>query len=190
MAWKPDYATSAEVKSYLRIADTDDDVQIALYTTAASRAIDDHCGRQFGVVSAAEEREYEPTYDRYIRKYIVPIDDLMTTTGLVVTGSEELTSDSYELWPLNAPSKGMPWTQLRVSTRCRLTVEALWGWTAVPTPIKLATLIQASRFAARRDSPYGVAGSPTEGSEVRLLASLDPDLKTSVRPFVRKWWAA
>jgi hypothetical protein len=31
-----------------------------------------------------------------------------------------------------------------------------------------------------------VAGSPEVGSEVRLLAKLDPDVENLVRPFVRK----
>lgn len=191
MAWKPDYATLAEAKAYLRIGDTADDVQIALYITAASRAIDDYCGRQFGQVASAEERYFCPKYDRREQKYIVDIDDLQDTTGLAVSrGDDALSASDYELWPRNAASRGAPYTQIRVSNPGELTIDALWGWSAVPSSVKLATLIQVSRLAARRDSPYGIAGSPTEGSEMRLLATLDPDLKTSVRPFQRKWWVA
>lgn len=47
----------------------------------------------------------------------------------------------------------------------------------VPSTIKLATLMQAGRWAKRRDAPFGIAGSPETGSEMRLLAKLDPDVE-------------
>jgi hypothetical protein len=46
-------------------------------------------------------------------------------------------------------------------------------------------MLQASRFYARRDSPYGVAGSPDLGSEVRLLSKVDPDVAVSLADYVR-----
>jgi len=56
----------------------------------------------------------------------------------------------------------------------------------VPGPIHQACLIQTNRLIMRRDAPFGVAGSPEVGSEVRLLARLDPDVETMVRPYMRK----
>jgi hypothetical protein len=47
----------------------------------------------------------------------------------------------------------------------------------VPAEVKLATELQASRWAKRRDAPFGVAGSPELGSELRILAKLDPDVE-------------
>lgn len=47
----------------------------------------------------------------------------------------------------------------------------------VPSMVKLATQLQASRWAKRRDAPFGIAGSPEMGSELRLLARLDPDVE-------------
>ena len=47
----------------------------------------------------------------------------------------------------------------------------------VPSSVKLATELQASRWAKRRDAPFGVAGSPELGSELRILAKLDPDVQ-------------
>jgi hypothetical protein len=35
VTWKPDYVTSAELKSYLRITDTNDDTLVALWTPRA-----------------------------------------------------------------------------------------------------------------------------------------------------------
>jgi hypothetical protein len=64
-------------------------------------------------------------------------------------------------------------------------VTAVWGWTAVPTSVKQATLLQASRFHKRRHAPFGVAGSPEMGSEIRLLSRVDPDVSVALRDFNR-----
>jgi hypothetical protein len=200
MAWAPDYATALELKSYLRIdaADTVDDAQVALAVTAASRAVDRHTNRQFGVVSAAEERSYTARWDRRRRRWVVDIDDLEDDTGLAVT-TEDGTVDLHVLQPVNAPQTGRPWTRLVVDPDSAVqpnrdedgvTVDAVWGWTAVPSTIKQATLLQASRFFARRNAPFGVAGSPDAGSEMRLLARVDPDVAVVLGPYVRQWAAA
>lgn len=47
----------------------------------------------------------------------------------------------------------------------------------VPKPVSIATKLQASRWYKRRDAPFGVAGSPELGSELRLLPKLDPDVE-------------
>lgn len=59
----------------------------------------------------------------------------------------------------------------------------------IPAEIKLACLIQASRLVTRKDAPFGIAGSPDVGSEMRLLAKLDPDVQVLVRPH-KSWWGA
>ena len=46
--WQPDYITVAEAKDALRIGDDADDAQLAMWISAASRAIDTHTNRQFG----------------------------------------------------------------------------------------------------------------------------------------------
>jgi len=55
----------------------------------------------------------------------------------------------------------------------------------VPTTVKQATLLQASRVFARREAPFGVAGSPDMGSELRLLEKVDPDVAVMLVPYVR-----
>lgn len=59
----------------------------------------------------------------------------------------------------------------------------------VPDSIKLACLLQASRFFIRREAPFGIAGSPEAGSELRLLAKVDPDVEVILGPY-RSWWGA
>lgn len=203
MAWAPDYASTSDVKAYTRIPDTSDDAQIALAVTAASRAVDRVCCRQFGLVAAAEARYYTPVWDRKLCKWLVKFDDLMTTTGLIVMadlsddGTYESEVDSYALRPVNAAPKGEPWTHLVVQpasstipVRFEASVEvtAKWGWSSIPDTVKQATILQAARFLKRRDAPFGVAGSPDSGSEIRLLARVDPDVAVMLNKYIR-WWA-
>jgi hypothetical protein len=199
MAWAPNYITTAELAAYARIGDSDDDVFLADAIAAACRAIDKHCGRQFGVVEAPEERFYTAQWDRRMGRWLIPVDDLMTTTGLVVAvdGGDAVTE--YRTEPRNAVAKGRPWTALTVGADSStspvgdvdgMSVTALWGWSAVPAAVVTAAKLQANRFLARRDSPFGVAGSPDVGSELRLLAKVDADLKPMLAGFVRQWAVA
>ncbi|WP_433117102.1 head-tail connector protein [Micromonospora sp. CA-246542] len=191
MTWEPDYVTVAEAKAYLRIEDDADDALVATWVTTASRAVDTFCHRQFGQVDTPQARTFGGVWDRTERSYLFEIDDLMDITGLVAVDSAGVVVDlSAVLRPHNAPQRGKPYTRV-VAYSPVLTITALWGWSAVPAAVKNATLIQTARFAARRDSPFGVAGSPSEGGETRLLAALDPDLKTSLgSKYRREWWAA
>lgn len=189
MTWEPDYISSAELKSELRITDSDDDAQVARWATSASRAVDNYCHRQFGRVATTEVRTYESTYDRHVGCWVAAIDDLCDVAALeVLAGTTEVTD--YTLYPLNAIAKGKVYEQIRLSVCGELTIDGAWGWLAVPTSVKEATMLQGTRLAARRDSPFGVAGSPTDGSEIRLLARVDPDVETVIgKKFRREWWA-
>lgn len=202
MAWKPDYVTAEELKAFLRIFDSVDDTQLGLAISGASRAIDVSCNRQFGKVALAEQRFYTAHYDRTRCRWIVDIDDLMDITGFEAEvqdadGNTVGAIDEYTLEPRNAAAEGRPWTRLVVrpgsafrptGLENEVAASALWGWTSTPDTIKQACLLQASRFFARRESPYGVAGSPDLGSELRLLARLDVDVAVMVGAF-RRWWA-
>lgn len=220
MAWAPDYVTANELKDSLRITDNNDDALLAFAITAASRALDHAANRQFGQSDPAVARYYTfsntayKQVDPYAGKWLdsfqgrdqLEIDDLMTTTSLVVkvdrdddgTFEETLTVDTdYRLYPWNAVASGRPWTRLVLAsgeslpTQLRgVEITAKWGWSSVPSIVKQATLIQAARFFARRNAPFGVAGSPDTGSEMRLLAKLDPDVDMMISSVKRHWaWA-
>lgn len=191
MAWASDYATASQLAAFMRIGDTDDDFELTRAIAASSRAIDLACNRQFGLVAAPEARYYPARWDRRTRRYVVAIDDLMTDTDLEVE-QDGAAAPGYELWPRNAAAEGRPWTELRLPSAehdVEFEVTARWGWSAVPAAVEQACLLQASRLVQRRDSPYGIAGSPQTGSELRLLARVDPDVEVSLRAYVR-WWAA
>jgi len=201
MTWAPNYATAEELAAYVRIGDSEDDAQLDLAIAAASRAIDKSCGRQFGQVAAPEARCYTAKWDPSRLRWAVDIDDLMTDDGLTIEvdvegdGSYSGTVNSYLLRPVNAAAEFRPWTRIVfplnakvVGAEDAIRVTARWGWSEVPDAVKQACLMQASRVLSRRDAPFGVAGSPDSGSEVRLLAKVDPDVEVALSGYKRPRW--
>lgn len=192
MAWKPDYVTTTELADYIVIGDLEDNAQLKLAASAASRAVDRHCHRQFGLVDPAQERRYTARWNRRRCCWVVSVDDLQDLAGLTVTIDGNAVTFTPE--PVNAADEGRPYERLVVDSDSvgkptgldgEVVATAKWGWTAVPEPVQQATLMQASRFHWRRNAPAGVAGSPDTGSEVRLLARVDPDLAPALTDFVR-----
>lgn len=187
MVWKPDYVTLADMKHDLNIGDTADDVELAVSITAASRAVDTHCRRQFGNV-AATARTYRAWLDYDRARWVVDIDDLQVTPGTVTIDGAATTD--YVLEPRNAVADGLAWTRLVLGESFwvdddETVITAPWGWSAFPAPVVQATKLQAGRFVARRNAPFGIAGSPDAGSEMRLLARLDPDVAVALTGYRR-----
>lgn len=209
MAWQPDYITVAQLRDYLKVQDSDDDVQIAFAITAASRAVDKATNRQFGQDGSAVARYYTPVWDHRLCRWIVTVDDIQDITGMTVAydSSSNLTFattvTSYRLLPLNAAAGRRPYTEIQMqqlgtgtlglvlqTLEGTVKVTVKFGWTAVPDAVVQATLIQASRFMMRRDSPYGVAGSAADGNApMRLQSRVDPDVAVILSPY-KRWWAA
>lgn len=208
MSWKPDYVTLAALKAQVRVDDTADDPALAAAITAASRAIDHECGRQFGLVTPAVARTYTADCSYYLDgRPALPIDDLSSVFDLVVetdvddTGTyatELIEATDYVLWPYNAAADGRPWTHLLMRSGSvyawphyanSIRVTGLFGWPAVPAVVTSACLIQAARFFVRRDASFGIAGSPELGNEMRLLDRLDPDVAVLLSSVKRHWGA-
>lgn len=194
MAWAPDYIDAAEFADFLRdaVSDTVDESVQALAITSAARAIDSATNRQFG--TATGERLYTafPNYD--INRWVVVVDDLQTTSGLVILCDGEEITD-YRMDPPNAVADGLAWTRIVISDQSsvqptgddmEMSITAEWGWSlGVPAAVEQANHLQANRFVNRRDAWAGVAGSPDAGSEIRLLRQLDPDVRVSLARYVR-----
>lgn len=197
MAWKPTYATDAEVASIiLQVTGLNEsDPWVGLVNEAASRAVDSHTRRQFGLLDTPTEMIVSDiTYRGDRGRYVVAIPDLMTEVGLVIEVAGQTVTDGYRLEPSAAALDGKPWTRLALPIgasyswypdEAEAAVTARWGWSAVPGTVKAAELLQVQRFFMRRGSPFGVAGSPDVGSELRLLSKVDPDVGVMLNDFVR-----
>lgn len=174
MALGDSYCTLAELKAHLGgIAGSSSDTRLTEIAAAASRGVEEICGRQFNKESAASARLYYPT-----RRGVVEVDDFYTTTDLVIKtdGGSDGTYDTtwatadYELEPLNGivdGETGWPYSVITTvrslsfplwTRRAPLEVTAKWGWNAVPARVKEATLMGAEEIWKLKDAPFGVAG--------------------------------
>jgi hypothetical protein len=208
VAWEPDYTTREGLKNYLTsgtagVADTVDNDWLDLAVTAASRAVDRECSkhvpRQFGQVAVAEARYYTARFDSTSARWVVEIDDIMVSTGMAVTldinqdDVHETAISTYVLRPRSAAAKSRPWTQIALPRGGSqpsdwpdaVKVVGTWGWSAVPSTIVQATLLQASRFFTRKQAPFGTRGTPDDGSEEMLQYNADPDVKLMLRSYVK-----
>src|SRR5687767_4387975 len=111
MAWAPSYATVDELASYLRIDDEVDNVELGLALTAASRAIDEHTNRQFGLIDTPTERFYAARPDYESGRWVVDVDDYQTATGLAVEVDGDVVA-TFSKEPVNAAADGRPWTRV------------------------------------------------------------------------------
>jgi hypothetical protein len=194
-----EYATRAQLKVYLSIDtdNTNEDAILDTALTAASRGIDNYCGRYFYADTVATARIFVPRGRTFLQREgeEIFIDDVSSTSGLIVAtgvagGSTWTTVTTYEASPENAIARGRPITGLLriLSTwglggpTARVQVTAKWGWPAIPDVVYQATLIQAARLFHRKDSPEGVLGS-AEWGPIRL-SRIDPDVQALVRPLV------
>lgn len=205
MAWAPDYVDIEVLADYCQTTVDKDEADLSVALSGASRAVDRHTGRQFGIAAAPEPRWYTAEFDDEEGRWVIPVDDLMDTAGVLVAadraGDNTYTDviDQFVFWPPNNLAKGKPYERLMVlptstsqptARRYGVRVTARPGWLAIPKPVQLGTKLQASRFFARRDAPFGIAGSPEAGSELRLLAKVDPDLAVGLADFRRRVWSA
>lgn len=191
MSWAPLYVDADELEEFVRVAA--DNPYVGTYGTAAARAIDGFCNRQFGKFEAATALTYEWT--RAARtldnRWLLPVDDLMDLTGFTVTvdgAAVTAGATGYQLWPRNAAAKGEPYTALSFYERPYGDVVGTgkWGWSAYPAAVTAAMWVQVNAWNIRRESPYGTGGSTGDG-EVSVTGSrrLDPDARAMLSTLVR-----
>lgn len=194
---RTDYANLDELKAFITMADTvvDRDDLLTIALDAAHDDLEGDCGRRFYLDDEASARTFDPA-DRVLedrgRQFLL-IDDIGSLTGLVVeTGVTTWTAvtGTVEYRPENALVRGRAITSLMTPSGLwptdpftRVRVTARWGWPAVPPRVKEATLLQASRLYARRNSPQGVVGTADWG-QITVRKS-DPDYMGLIGQFVR-----
>ena len=195
------YVTLANLKTYLKIDDSVDDVILEKIIESASRSIDRIANRRFYLDGTASARTYRPTGNLRVQT-----DDFGTTTGLVVktdpnaTGTYETTftlNQEYIVEPTNALALGRPCTtitivgptafSLPVNYWPQVEVTAKWGWPTVPDDIVEATYILSADLYKRRDSIGGVLGLSELGA-IRM-SPLGRDIAAICRAYRREFFA-
>lgn len=188
------YCTLAQLKSSLAITDAVDDTPLEAAIQSTSRLIDDYTGRFFyqqGTSNAPVARLYTP-----LDRFIVNMDDNVLITQIAIDDNLSkqyntvfATSD-FMVEPVNNPLREWPVTRVLAIGRFvfpfflpqSVEIKGVWGWPEIPAEINMATLIQAARLFTRRQSPFGIAGSPELGT-VRLMSKLDADVEMLLRAF-------
>jgi hypothetical protein len=192
MAITNGYCTLQEVKDVLRLTDSVDDTLLELSIESASRQIDGYCERSFYATSATR-------YFVARNSFEVEIDDLTVLTTLETAPDGSLfdttwSSSKYQLEPLNGVVGGIatPFTQIRaiddltfplLGGEALIKVTGTFGYTPVPTAVKQATIMSATRLYKRYDSPLGVLGFGDLG--VVRISRLDPDIASLLSPYRR-----
>jgi hypothetical protein len=188
------YCTLSDLKTSLAIEDIADDTALEAAILTASRMVDDYTGRFFyrdGTTAAPVVRYY--TAQDW---YTCNVDDFVSLTQIATDDNFDQLyttiweSNDYMVEPVNNPRRGWPLTRLLAidsyifpyNLPQSVKVTAVWGWPSVPAEISMATKLQASRLFIRRQSPFGIAGTPDLGT-VRLSSRLDPDVEALIRPF-------
>lgn len=193
-----DYVTVANFKTDHGITSSTDDDSIGRCITDASRAIDRICDVEDGHFAVQTFTRYfevgnASDMDDGNSPTRLIVEDLISVTTLKIDedgdGVFEATlsaATDYLLYPLNETPK----TEVRVNLQSgaylfpvgQKTVEIVGTWgeaASVPSAIRRAAMIQASRYRWRLKAPEGVAGNAEAG--FINLASVDPDVLTILR---------
>lgn len=190
------YCTLAEARGRLSItdaADTTDDTKIEAIIEAASRLIDNYCGRRFFVDSADATRYFSPEFAD-----ILDPGDLVSVTTLTVDEDGDRTYErtwsttDYDLLPFNAAADGRPYSAIAITPRGlysfpvgvskSVKIAGKWGWPSVPDAVNEACLLQTERLFKRKDAIFGIAG-PSELGQMITIANIDPDVKMLLRGY-------
>lgn len=188
------YCTLSDLKTSLAIEDIADDTALEAAILTASRMVDDYTGRFFyrdGTTAAPVVRYY--TAQDW---YTCNVDDFVSLSQIATDDNFDQLyttiwqADDYMVEPVNNPRRGWPLSRLLAidsyifpyNLPQSVKVTGVWGWPSVPAEISMATKLQASRLFIRRQSPFGIAGTPDLGT-VRLSSRLDPDVEALIRPF-------
>jgi hypothetical protein len=182
------YASLTDLKSWLKIDDSEDDALLSLALANAESAIDRYTERTF--VLSSTQSATARTYGTRVAG-AVWVDDIGDTTGLIVkiddndNGVFETTLTLGTDFVLDPPTgqyqAGGVWPSTRIltigsrllptfseSNRRRVEVTAKWGWPLVPSEVQLATLYLAADLYRRKDAPFGVIGWGSEMGVSRI----------------------
>lgn len=192
------YCTIEEIQAWVGQTATSGTDFLELAVEQASRAVDATCGRRFYVDGSVSTRVYSARWCD-----LLYVDDISTTTGLVVKqdtaldGTFATTWDStdYQTEPLNGVVEGLegwPVTRIRAIGRsfpvsgagqALVQVTGKWGWAAVPKPVKQVTLQAAAREWKAKDNPLGMTGFD-QGVVARIRSAVS-EFAPLLAPYVR-----
>lgn len=201
MAITNGYCALSEIKTYIGLSGSGQDTNLESAVESASREIDQYCGRIF-YETTSQVRTYTPT-----NRYELEVDDISTDSGLVVKldtnddGSYDKTltiNTDFIVSPVNRSNvldQNQPITMLKILDKRsserfdvdiinNVQVTAKFGFSSVPSAIKQATFLQATRLFKRKDSPFSTYGNPQTGT-AELFNRFDPDALKLIKGYTK-----
>jgi hypothetical protein len=186
------YATLLDVKNALRITDSLDDSLLETAIESASRMVDGFTARTFTNAGTAIRNFAATDGINLIIDDAIEVIEVASTDEIGSTYTIWKPTD-YQLEPLNDRVDGLysPYTGIRavgdftwpvVDQQALVRITAVYGFPAIPSAVKQATIIQASRLFKRLDSPLGVLGMGDMGA-IRVSRFLDSDVEQLLMPY-------
>lgn len=194
----PGYVEMEELKRSLSLtgqSNADLDVEYAI--SAASRAVDGYCGRQFYKDATTSVRFFDARSPD-----LVLIDDVVSIDEVAIdyTGQGNYTTiwdtTDYNPGPYNNPTRGWPYEWLRRNwlntlylpvwiPKC-VRVTGQFGWSDVPGPVKTATAMLAHRlFRRQREAPFAIMTVGMESARAVKIEQSDPDVGAMLASYVK-----
>ena len=197
--------TEDDLKELLGISDSVDDNRLTLAADAATQMIQAYCDRHFVQQATATARTFVAS-----TPWILEVDDISTTTGLVIKTDEDddgvfettWAAGDYQLEPLNGKMGGQNWPYTRIRAiqsrewpqdygQAVIQVTARWGWANpdaandyLPHPVEQAAQIQGVSIFKSADAPLGIAGFGDIGI-MRLRQAMHPVAAALLAPYRR-----
>lgn len=201
------YCTLAELKHQNRLnidagTDRTSDEMLEGIIEAVSRRIDDECHRRFWIDTSAQTRYYTPKAADYLFVEDIASTDSDVTVAIDVNGDgtteNTFTASDFNLLPYSANGDGLPYQKIEVTPTGSysfptgipkgVTVNAKFGWPAVPPAIKQATLLQSERLFKRFATPLGSESMTSLGRMTLTIPSLDPDVEILISRYIKPTW--
>ena len=197
------YATVAELAAHLglsdaitasgQMVDASRNARYQLALDTASAMVDQDTGRVFTSSTATKTLMSSG-------ETLLLVPDLISVTTLKVDEDgdgvfeETLTTADYELISFNETHAGWPYQAVQRiddvwpipvwgGRRKLVQIAGTWGWSAVPTAIKQATILMAARQVARGNASLGVQSIPDLGGFG--IRNTDPDYVALIAPYRR-----
>ena len=197
--------TEGDLKELLGISDTVDDNRLTLAADAATQMVQAYCDRHFVQQDTATARVFVAS-----TPWLVEVDDISTTDGLVVKTDEDddgvfettWATGDYQLEPLNGKMGGQTWPYTRLRAiqsrewpsdfgQAVVQITARWGWANpddaalyIPQPVTQAAEIQGVSIFKSADAPLGIAGFGDIGI-MRLRQAMHPVAAALLAPYRR-----
>lgn len=192
------YATLAQFKAAVGIADSTDDTALQNVLDATDTLIDLYCDRKTGFGTASETRYYTAdAYDFCLTDDLVSVTTLTTddladgtySTTWTANTDYQLTPKNYALdgWPYTGISRSAKWTKnFPKGVFLGVKVIGVFGFPAVPAAVTQAAIIQAGAVWNSRTAPFGVIGSADLGGIIRMSRALHPEAALILEPYRRR----